>query len=223
MVDDADYGNLESDHGPNLRGETTRGVDHMLGDDGAILRDNVPGSARTLLDVSDAVAKVDFCPSLACARGQGVGAAGGIGVPVTWRIEPQDDVLRVQEGMEFLDLRRADDVGFRACGAKHSLGTVIPIHLVLVVSESDRPAIVKTRRLSGLRFQSLVKLRGIAMDLGHAQASYEMGNERRRMPGHARSELAFFNQHHVRPALFGQVIEERDPHNSSADNDDPCV
>ena len=109
-MDDADDGDLESDHVSNLRSETACGIDHMICDNGTVLCDNVPGSVRSLVDIGDAVTKIYFCSSLACACGQGMGTSGGIGVAVVRRIQTENDVLRIQEWMEFLDLGRTDEM-----------------------------------------------------------------------------------------------------------------
>ena len=222
-MDDADDGNLEPDHGPDLRSETASGVDHVLGDDGAVLGDHFPGPIRSPADVDDTVAKVNFSAPRARVYGHGVGAAGGVGVPVARCVDSEQHALCIQKRMKLGDLRRTDEVAFRTDGTQHPLHVVIPIDLVLAGREPDSAAAMPTGRLPGLRLQLLVKMGAVLMDLGHAEASHEVGDECGRVPGHAGSELTLLDQDHIGPPLLGQVVEERDPHDPSADNDNARV
>jgi hypothetical protein len=48
-----------------------------------------------------------------------------------------------------------------------------------------------------------------------------MGHLAGGVPGRARGELRLLDQQAVAPALLGQVIEQADPHDPAADDDDP--
>ena len=96
LVDDVGDGNLEPDHGSDSGGETAGRIDHVLGDNRAVLGDHLPGSVGAPGDVDDPMAAVNLGAPGARAGGHGVGAAGRIGVPVAGCVSAKHHALGVQ-------------------------------------------------------------------------------------------------------------------------------
>ena len=220
LMDDVDDRDLEPDHGPDPGREPAGGVDHVFGDDGALLGDDVPASVGPPDDVDDPVAEIDLGAAGARAGGHGHGAAGGIGVPVARRVGAQQHALGVQQRVQGGDLGGTDEVALRADAAQHALHIVEPVDLVPIGRKPDGAAAVPARGLAGLRLQPLVEPGAVKMHLGHVEAADEMRNQPGRVPGRAGCKLAFLDQDQIRPPLLGEVVEESDPHDAAADHGD---
>jgi hypothetical protein len=72
--------------------------------------------------------------------------------------------------------------------------------------------------VSGELFQTRVQLRAMQVYARHVQGTIEVRALTRGMPGGARGEFPFFNQHHIAPALKGKVIEQANAHGAAADD-----
>ena len=86
-------------------------------------------------------------------------------------------------------------------------GVAQPVHLVFGVGQAERAAAMPGDRLAGFRLE----LPGVEADVvvdafAEAEAGGRVGDLSGRMPGRAGGELGLFQQHHVRPALMGQVV-----------------
>jgi hypothetical protein len=56
------------------------------------------------------------------------------------------------------------------------------------------------------------------MHLGHVERAIKMWALPSGMPSGAGGELAFFDEHNISPALKGEVIEQPNPHDATANN-----
>ena len=195
----------------------------MLGDDRALLGDHVPIPVGPPADVDDSIVEVDLGSSRARAGRHRHRAAGGVRMTVIGGVGAEHDTVGIQQRVEIGDLGRPDQMTLRADTAQHPLDVMKPIRLVLVGRQAKRAAAVPAGRLSGLRLEPLVQLGAVVVDLGHVETGDEMRDQSGRVPRGAGRELALLHQGHVRPPLLGQVIEESDPHDAAADNDDTRV
>ena len=218
LVHDVDDGNLQPDHGADPGRESAGGVDHVLGDDGTLLGGHLPCPVAAPGDVRHPIAKGDLGPAGARPGGHGIGAAGGIGVPVARRVGAEHHAVGVEERVQPGDFGRSDEMALGANAAQHALYVVKPVDLVVVGGQPDGAAPVPAGGLSGFRLEPLVELRAVEMDLGHVEAGDEMGDQSGRVPGGTGGELALLDQDHVRPPLLSQVIQQRHPHDPAADD-----
>ena len=223
LVDHVDDRNLDPDHRADARREPAGGVDHVPGDDGAPLGDDVPLAPGPPGDVDDPVAEIDLGPAPARAGGHRHGAARRVGIPVARRVGAQQHAFGVQQRVQFGDLVGADQVALGAGAAQHALDVMKPVDLVPVGREPDRAAAAPARGLAHLRLQPPVELGAVEMHLGHVEAADEMGDQPGRVPGRARRQLALLDENDVRPPFPDEVVEERDPHRAAADHDDARV
>ncbi len=92
-----------------------------------------------------------------------------------------------------------------------------------VVRQPQTAARVPADVLTGQRLETGVQLIAVGMDFGEVVAAGDAWALAGGMPGRARGELAFLDQHRIGPALEGQVIEQACAHHAAADDDDSCV
>jgi hypothetical protein len=74
---------------------------------------------------------------------------------------------------------------------------------------ADTSCLVKYRFLAGfLRQDFVVELDRVVVDLRDGVVTDEVRTQAGGVPGGAAGQFAFFDQHHVAPAFFGQVVEQ---------------
>ena len=73
-------------------------------------------------------------------------------------------------------------------------------------------------RMAGELFKLGVKLGAIHVHLGHVERRVEMWALARRVPSGAGGQLALLDEHHIRPALKRQMIEQAYAHHATTDN-----
>ncbi len=194
-------------------------VDHVLGDDVALLGEHLPFAARSLLHVEDAIVAHDGGAAVACADRQRVGGAGGIGVPVAGGVGAHNDTVEIEQRVQRRDLGGADEMALGAHVVEHALDLVEPVDLVFIGGKPDGAASVPAGCLAGFLLQHLVELGAVQVHLGHVEVADEVRNESGGVPCGAGGELSLLHQHDIRPPLLGQVVGEPHPHDAAADDD----
>ena len=95
---------------------------------------------------------------------------------------------------------------------------VVLVHAVAVEREADVGDLAEADVLAGLRLERLVERDRVFVDLADRVAHVEQRQQAGGVPGRAGGQLLALDQHHVRPALLGQMIERRDADRAAADH-----
>ncbi len=185
LVDHVGDGHVEPDHRPELRAVAAGGVDHVLGDDPALLRDDLPAAVGELVHVEHAVVAGDLGAEPAGAGRHCVGGGRWIGPPVAGRVKPHGDAVEIQQGMQLGDLARSDEVGLDADELQDAVDVAEPIDFVRGPRQSHCSASVPARVQAGLRFELLIELRGVGVHLGGVETPDEVGDQSGGVPRRA--------------------------------------
>ncbi len=195
------------------------GVDHPSGVDIALLRAHDPRAVGLLFGARDGAKADDLSAVLARARGIGVGDARRIDVAAVLLVHDAADAVVIDQRMQRLGLRAVDlakgqPVVFR-------LGR-LQAQLMLArfgLREIERAGLEHAAALARLRLERVVKVHGVVLDAGDVVVVVQPVDVGRRVPGAARCQLIAFQQHHIRPAQLGQVIEDRAADDAASDDD----
>jgi hypothetical protein len=209
---------VEPDHRAGLAGEVAGGAHHVLAGDVAFVGPDQPLAGRLLLDPDHARLTVDFGAAGARAPGQRLGQIGRLDVAVLGMTDRADEPLDVAERPDLLHLLRRQELDLDPYGRGDAGILVILVHPVAVHGETDVGHFGEADALSGLLFQRLVERHRMLMDLADRIAHVEERQEARGVPGRAAGELLPLDQHDIRPALPGKLIEGRDPDRAAADH-----
>ena len=74
--------------------------------------------------------------------------------------------------------------------------------------------------LAGILLDLLVELDRVFLQLGNVRITIDRVHAARRMPGGAGGQLRTLQKHHIGPAELGQVVQDRTPDDTPADDDD---
>ena len=195
----------------------------MFTNDRALVRHDFPFAVFQKMRTHHLGMAVDFRTPHPGTGSHGMGGTGRISMPVSRGVKAHLDVIHHQQWMNRFDFVRVDQVTFNIEVIQDALDVTKPVDFILCQSQSDCPAAMPARGLTGFGFQSLVELGSFVMELGHTQPADEMGNQTCRMPGGTGRQLAFLNQHDIAPALFGQVVQQPGTQGAASNNDNPCV
>ena len=160
-------------------------------------------------------------PPVAGAAGERLGEVGGLDVAVLGVKDGPDEAVHVAEGPDLPHLARGQELDPDPDGARDPGVEAVLVHSVAARREADVPDRPEPHFLPRLALELRVQAHRVLVDLPHAVAHVEQGQEPRRVPGGARGELRPLAQDHVRPALAGEVVERRDADDAAADDDHP--
>ena len=208
----------DAGHQPDLARPQSGGVHHVLGVQGALLRDHVPGAVGTLAEVRHAGLAVDLRTTLAGRSGVGVGHPRGVDVAFVGVVEHTDIVLRVHDRQHARRLLQIDELGVETEVTATAAGGLEVVEPVLRVGEHEAAGEVDAAGLPGDFLDLLVDLEGVVLELGDVGVGVERMHAARRMPGGAGGELGALEQDDVLPAVPGEVVEDAATDDSSADD-----
>ena len=97
------------------------------------------------------------------------------------------------------------------------------IHTFGCVRQSDAADMMQAAGHSCQRFELAVKLDRVTLQGGHVGIAIQGVKTACRMPGGSGSELGSLQQDHIRPAEFGEVVQNRTTHDAAADHTHLCV
>ena len=206
-------------HGANLARPKAACVHQMLGDDGALFGHHFPRAIGARVGLQDAVVQHDLGPAHPRGLGIGVGGARGVEVAVERVIQGADDAFQVHHAVgELVDLFRPEDLGIQPhIAVLGALGLEL-VEPRLIVGQRDAADMVQPAGHAGDRLQFLIKADGIALQRRHVGVAVQGVEPARRVPGGAGGQLRPFDQHHIGPAQFGQVVKNRTADDATADD-----
>ena len=213
--------NFQANLQRGLAGIVAGGANHVLTAHHALIGGDDP-FVVVPLDGRDHGVLVNF-------RAQGAGALGQRhrdvdrrDVPVGGMPQRAHQAFGVDQRPELLDLFFRDHMRLDADGFSGALIEAVFIHPVSVGRQTKVAGAVEADGLPGFRFQALVELDRVLVELAHRIAHVEQRQQARGVPGGAGGQLGALQQDGVGPAFLGQMIERAYAINAAADDDDPC-
>ena len=219
LVLHGEHGQLQSDETPHLARPEAAGVDHMLGLDVALVGDHVPGAVAAGPRIRDPGLRVDLRAALLGAARKGVRRARRIEMALDGVIERARELALVDQGQPPLGLIQRDQLALHAEIAALGLDVFQPLVALLGGRKHQAFGHVQAARLAGDFLDLLVEVDAVLLQLGDVGIAVDGVHAARCMPGGARGELQALDQHHILPALLGQVIEHARPDDAAADDD----
>ena len=162
----------------------------------------------------------DLRPGELGALGVGAGDAGRVHVALDRVVQRPDEVLRVEQGKEVLRLARGDELEVHAQVAAARLGHPQEVHPDLRVGQHQPAGQVDRAVLAGHALDLLVQLDRVLLEARHVRVAVERVHAAGRVPRRAGRQLAPLEQHHVRPAGPGQVVQHAATDDTAADDHD---
>src|SRR5271163_3300473 len=132
-----------------------------------------------------------------------------------------NEMLRVDQRVEALGLLERNHLGFHAEVARARTDELQAVELALG-RRQHQPAIwVQPAGLSRHSLDFSIQVDRVLLQPRYVGLAIERVHATGRMPGRARSQLAFLEQHHVGPADLGEVVKGAGANNTAADDDRP--
>ena len=176
---------LEPDHPPDLARPEAAGVDDVLGLDGAVLGDDVPGAVGLLGQLDDAVAEHDRRAERLRRLGVGVGGAGRVEVALDRVPERADEVARVHQREHRRRLAGGDDLGLHAEAAPLGVGEPQEVHALGRAGHHHAAGQVQPARLAGELLELAVEPDGIGLELRDVRVAVQRVEAAGGVPGRA--------------------------------------
>ncbi len=156
-----------TDHGHDLTGAITGGVDHIFAGDIALVGLHQPFARLGAFQPGDAGEAGDLRAHVAGALGIGLGELAGIDVAVERIPQAALEIMQLDEGIALLDIGRRQQLELQPLGAGHAAHMGILLHARLGVREADRSRDVIVHGIVDLFAQLRVKLGAVALELQH--------------------------------------------------------
>ena len=221
LVLDRDHRDVEPDHGAGLAREVAGRRDDVLARDVALVGPDQPFARGSALDRDHRGLAVDLGAAGARAPRHRLGDVGRLDVAVLGMADRADHALDVAERPELLDLGGRQELDLDPDGLGDAGVLMVLVHAVAVEREADVGALAQADVLPGLGLQALVERDRVLVDLADRVAHVEQRQKAGGVPGRARGQFLALEQHHVRPALLGEVVERRDADRAAADHHHP--
>ena len=179
-----------------------------------------PFAARPLVAVHLHAAQ-DLNPALARAPGHGHGHIGGVYVAVRRVIERAHQILGAHKRPALTDFLRREPfighaAGFGGGGVEH-----VFIHPLAALRHAQIADHREAGIEPGFRFERLVELDGVIVDMGGGVGHVEIGQKPRRVPCGAGGELVALQEDHIFPARARQMIGDRGADSAATHNKCP--
>ena len=211
---------LEPGHAADLARPQPAGIDDMLGDERALVGDDVPGAVGPRLRLDDPGVPIDLGALDARRLGIGVGDAGWVDVAFERVVERADEVALVHEREHLRRLVDRDHLHVEAEVPRprhHHLEEIVPLGRA---GEHQPGRDVDAAGLAGDRLDLLVKVDGVGLELGDVRIAVDRVHAAGRVPGRARGQLRALDQHHVAPAGLRQMIKDARADDAPSDDHD---
>ena len=211
---------VRAHHLRHLSGIAAGRVHHAFRNDDAVFGYHFPFAGGQGVDVDDTVVPDNPGAHVARAARHGVGQPRRVRVAVVPGPRPGQDAVGGDERVQLPDLVDADDLHVEADVVRNPLHVFEPIEVVLRQGKPDAARGMPAYRLPGEILQLFIQGNAVLVDFGEVVIADKVRALAGRMPGRTGSEFAFLNQDRVGATLLGQVIEQPDPHDAAADDDD---
>ncbi|MEI9983627.1 MAG: hypothetical protein WDN69_10740 [Aliidongia sp.] len=129
----------------------------------------------------------------------------------------------LEQRHELLRFGRREQLGMHAEIAALGMGHAQEIHPLRRAGQHEAAGEMQPAGLARDRFDLLVKLDRVALQLGDIGIAVQSVEAAGSVPGRTGCQLLPFQQHDVAPAGLGQVIEHAAPDDAAPDDDDLCL
>ena len=223
MVLHGEHGKLQAHHAADLARPQAAAVDDVLGVDAALVGLDVPGQIRTLADREHAGEPIDFRPELAGRCRIGLGGPGRVEVAAVGPPQGAGEELLLKQTVESLGFLDRDDLGVHPEIASPAADQVQRIHLALVCGQHQPAVRVQPAGQAREVLELAVEVDGVFLQARDVGVAVEGVHAAGGVPGGAGGEFALLDQHHVRPADLGQMVENADPDDAAPDHHRTCL
>ena len=209
-------------HPRHLAPPQTGGVDHIFGMDRALVGHHIPGAIGALVGGDHGRVPVNGRAQFARRAGKRHGGRGRIHMAALFLPERADHVVGVQHRGLFLGFLQRDEMPLDPQTATGALHHRVAVDFVLGAADVNAAGEMEPAGLFVFLFQLAVDLKGIAVHFGGGIGPHHGEQPPRRVPAGAGCQLLPFQQGHIRPAVFRQMIQDRTADNAAADHHHTC-
>ena len=207
-------------HRADLVHPVATGIDHDFGVDIALFGMNGPAVIPVLRQPGHRRMAVDLGPGLAGTPGERLAQLRRVDVTVKRIPQPPDQIVGRNQRVPARAFSCVDHLEIDTHAACHRGKMPVALHLRLGVGEADASVgMVIVDRIVRIGGKLAIERDRMALQPDHRLVHAEIGHLRGRMPGRSRRQLVTLDQHHVTPALAGQMIECRASGDAAADYD----
>ena len=175
-------GQVPPDHGHDLTGAVSGGVDHHFGHHIAFVGGHQPLTIGLLRQSRYPGVPAHAGAQLTCRAGQRLGQLRWVNITIQRVPQRTQQVMRLNERVALLQVGQRQDVVIQPIGLGHALHMVELIHAVTGVCQPHRACHVVVDRVLGRGGQLAVERSGILLQLQNAPTGGEGGQVTRRMP-----------------------------------------
>ena len=197
---------------PRQRGHFTApqpgGINHPVGVNVAFGRFHYPCAIRLLHRGRDRREPVDFCPSLPRAHSIGVGHTRRVHITAIRLEHDTTDAVEIDQRMQPFGLIPRHFVEIHAVKLRLGFLQTQLVFAVLGLSKVERAGFEYTAGLASFGLQFFVERHRVMLQAGDIGAVMQPVDIGRRMPSAARCQFITFQQDHIGPAQFREVIED---------------
>ncbi len=210
---------VDAGHLANFARPKAGGIDDHIGMDAAFGGFHMPGAVWLLGRSCHRAKALDASTHFARSCRIGHGDAGGIDIAAILLEHDAADAVKIDKRVFLFGFLAAEFVEFDT--ELTGLGA-LQAQLVFAVSclgKVERTGLEHAAALAGFRFQLLVELHRVILQLGNVVVVVKAVEVGRRMPGGAGSQFVAFEQDDVFPAQFAQMIEDGTTDKTASDDD----
>ena len=213
---------VDADHPRDLRRVHAAGVDDDVGADGALVGHHLVHAAVLQRDAGDARALLDVGPAQPGAVGQREGQLAGVEVAVLRQEGRAQHAVGAHRWEHLLRLCRPRRSRSAARSSWPSRpGAAAPPCAGFDDARRSPPSSCQPGSLPVSSRQVGVKADGVLHHLGQADRRAELADQPGRVPCGAVGEPVLLDQHDVRPAQLGEVVEDAAAPHAAADHHRP--
>ena len=202
----------------DLRGEHPARVDHEIGVDVALVRDDAFYAAAYDLDARDACFLADLGAAAACAFDEGEGELARVDVAVGREEGRAEDAVDGHRREHALGLLSGDELQGQAEGLGPAGLAGQLLHALLARGQAQRADLVPAGLEADLLAQRSVQLDRVHHHLRQAERAAQLADQAGGVESRAAGDSRTLDEDDLGPAQAGEPVEDRGPADSSTDH-----
>ena len=210
---------LDPGHAPHLPRPEAGRVDDVLGVDLSLVGDHPPEALAGPSERLHPGVTVDLGAEPAGGAGVRMGDPRGVDVAVDEGLHAAHEALRIEERHQLVRFLGSDDLRLDPEVTPLRDEPLDPLEALLGRREHDPARHVESRLLPRQLLDLPVDLDRVLLELGDVGVAVDGVHASRRMPGGPGGELGAFDEHHVRPAELGEMVEDGTADHAAPDHD----
>ena len=153
------------------------------------------------------------------ALGQGHGGVGRVDLAVVGEIDRADQVVDIEDGVEFLGFAGTEQGDFDTAGLAQIGAPAMLLPTRLIGGDADAAVLLEADGLAGLGLEPLEQLHGVFGEPRQGEGAQHLAHQAGGMPGGAAGQGSALEQNHIGPAQLGQMIGDAAAGDTAADDD----